>query len=86
MAAVLVGQNLMAELTAWADKAGVSAAACSAGGGDITERNQHTSSGNLKGAGPTPALRPSKREINELLFRRLDKILVREAGPAAKSP
>jgi ankyrin repeat protein len=58
------------------------ASACSSGGGNSAGRNQNTSPGNSAASSPVAPPRAGKPDLNEQLFRRLDKILVGEAGDA----
>ena len=56
----------------------VSAIACSLNGENLTDRNQNRSPSVMASAPPTP--RAAERDLNEQLFKRLDEILVSDAG------
>jgi ankyrin repeat protein len=58
-----------------------SAIACSSNDGELAGRNRNTSPGEIASVSPT-APQASKRDLNEQLFKRLDRILVSAAGDA----
>lgn len=58
----------------------VMAIACSPSGEDLTGRNLNRSPGAMASASSTAPPRAGEPDLNEQLFKRLDKILVSEAG------